>query len=181
MTSSRNSKPKGSLSGVFQRRLGSPGRPLISGVKAFSNPSLNTMKFCEDWSSMAKTPNGQYHIGEKPVSHEEWHKWVKKEIRRRDGDGCGYCGIPLSQIEVHLEHIRPASKGGGDELENLLLACEFCNMAKQDHDLEYFLSWLAHIRSGYFECRAKPIRNFLQRCDPSISDRLQKSWWEETP
>ena len=128
---------------------------------------------------MAHEPSGKYVLGNKSVSANTWKTQTAIELRRRDGNGCGYCGIPLEQVEIHLDHIKPVSKGGTDDLENLTLACEFCNMAKQAHELEYFLSWLAHIRTGYFECRAKPIQDFLAKCDPSISDKLQKSWWEE--
>ena len=112
------------------------------------------------------------------VTKPLWEKSVKEAIRQRDGDGCGYCGIPLSRVGIHLDHIKPESQGGGNDLDNLVLACEFCNMAKHDHELEYFLSWLAHIRSGYFECRSYPIRIFLKTLDASISDKLQKGFWD---
>ena len=118
-------------------------------------------------------------INRRQVSEPTWRKIILVELRLRDGNSCGYCGYPFEGVEVHIDHIKPMSVGGTNELSNFVLACEFCNMAKQDNEVEHFLKWLSHIRSGYFECRAKPIRELLMTLDSSISDKLQKSWWED--
>lgn len=103
---------------------------------------------------------------------------IRNEIRRRDGDCCGYCGISLRNIQSHLEHVIPTSRGGRDDLENLIITCRFCNMAKGACELAEFFGWLAHIRSGNFVCKARPIIDgFLRTAPPEITDRMQKSWW----
>jgi hypothetical protein len=58
---------------------------------------------------------------------------TRAEVRQRAGDRCEYC--QLRQIDsplaaLHIEHIVPRKHGGGDELENLALACIDCNLRK---------------------------------------------------
>src|SRR3990167_7338622 len=60
------------------------------------------------------------------VTPPVWDKSIRTVLQQRDGNGCGYCGIPLHQVQVHLEHIKPESQGGTDDVDNLLLACSFC-------------------------------------------------------
>ena len=58
---------------------------------------------------------------------------VRKQVRERAGHQCEYCQLhqddsPLAAL--HIEHIRPRKHGGGDNLENLCLACIECNLHK---------------------------------------------------
>jgi hypothetical protein len=55
------------------------------------------------------------------------------EVRRRAGNVCEYCHLhqndsPLATL--HIEHIVPRIHGGGDDLDNLALACIDCNSHK---------------------------------------------------
>lgn len=57
---------------------------------------------------------------------------VRERVRRAAADRCGYC---LSRQEyvlgrLHVEHIVPVAKGGGDDEDNLWLACSLCNNYK---------------------------------------------------
>ena len=52
----------------------------------------------------------------------------KREILRRDGYRCQYCGRQISQLTI--DHIVPRSKGGGHSWENLVAACPQCNRRK---------------------------------------------------
>ena len=55
---------------------------------------------------------------------------------------CIHCGAPLAVAEdgtplgrATIEHIVPRAHGGGDDLENLALACDRCNFEKgRRHD-----------------------------------------------
>jgi len=54
-------------------------------------------------------------------------------VRERAGDRCEYCQLhqtdsPLAAL--HVEHIVPKKHGGGDDLDNLALACLDCNLHK---------------------------------------------------
>jgi len=52
----------------------------------------------------------------------------KKEIFRRDGYRCMYCGRPSPRLTV--DHVIPRHKGGRHSWENLVTACPACNRKK---------------------------------------------------
>jgi 5-methylcytosine-specific restriction endonuclease McrA len=63
----------------------------------------------------------------------------KKELRLkpeilyyRDHCKCMYCGKDLSLNEITYDHVKPRSKGGLTDLENIVAACKKCNNAKGD-------------------------------------------------
>lgn len=45
---------------------------------------------------------------------------------------CAYC---KSKENLHWEHIIPKSRGGPDNVDNMVLACRDCNLKKSDKDL----------------------------------------------
>jgi hypothetical protein len=52
----------------------------------------------------------------------------------RDGFSCFWCGkssIEHSQT-LHIDHINPRSRGGGDNVGNLVTSCRVCNLSKND-------------------------------------------------
>lgn len=58
---------------------------------------------------------------------------LRTEVRRRVGDVCEYCRLPQaasSFARFHVEHIIARQHGGPSELDNLALACSFCNFHK---------------------------------------------------
>lgn len=55
----------------------------------------------------------------------------------RDGRACRYCGRVLGpRARLHVDHVLPVSRGGSDEPENLVVACERCNVRKGSRLLE---------------------------------------------
>ncbi|MCU0330338.1 MAG: HNH endonuclease [Candidatus Kapabacteria bacterium] len=52
----------------------------------------------------------------------------RKNILRRDGHRCQYCGATHAPLTV--DHVIPRSRGGGDHWENLVCACVHCNNKK---------------------------------------------------
>ncbi len=59
-------------------------------------------------------------------------------LMSRDGFRCAYCGLsPLrnENVELHVEHVVAVSRGGGDNAANLITACAFCNLSKNDDRL----------------------------------------------
>jgi HNH endonuclease len=55
---------------------------------------------------------------------------VRDAVVLRDRGRCRYCGHRARPI--HLDHVVPVSKGGGDEISNLVVACVSCNYRKAD-------------------------------------------------
>jgi len=61
---------------------------------------------------------------------------LKLTIRRRRlfkaDPRCSYCGCDLNWHTATLDHVVPTSKGGTDSMDNLVLACQPCNVQKAD-------------------------------------------------
>ncbi len=59
---------------------------------------------------------------------------VETRVRERAKNRCGYCLCPQHLImgPLEIEHIYPESRGGGDEEDNLALACAVCNKHKSN-------------------------------------------------
>lgn len=58
---------------------------------------------------------------------------IRYQVLRRDNYTCQYCGRAVSDgVKLHVDHIKPVSKGGKTELSNLVTACQDCNLGKSD-------------------------------------------------
>jgi hypothetical protein len=58
---------------------------------------------------------------------------TRQMVRQRASDRCEYCGLRQEQsplAALHIEHIVPKKHGGGDDPDNLALACIDCNLHK---------------------------------------------------
>jgi hypothetical protein len=56
----------------------------------------------------------------------------KLAILKRDNYTCGYCA--KTGVELEIDHIKPVSKGGTNDLSNLITACKKCNRDKSDSE-----------------------------------------------
>ena len=56
-------------------------------------------------------------------------------VRERFEGCCGYCGVSELDVgnELEVDHHRPRSRDGDDELENLIYCCTPCNRFKGDY------------------------------------------------
>lgn len=54
---------------------------------------------------------------------------TRRELLRRDGHHCQYCG---SGKKLTIDHVIPRSKGGTHTWDNVVTACEPCNLKKSD-------------------------------------------------
>lgn len=57
-------------------------------------------------------------------------KDIVDAIWNRDHGKCVYCG---STEKIHIDHIIPFSKGGSDDIKNLQLLCQKCNLEKSNN------------------------------------------------
>jgi hypothetical protein len=59
---------------------------------------------------------------------------VRDAVRQRFGSRCGYCGVHDEDAAARLtvDHYRPRSRGGTDDLANLVYCCHACNEHKSD-------------------------------------------------
>ena len=57
-------------------------------------------------------------------------------VLMRDAARCRLCGVtPQDGIKLHVDHIKPWSKGGETIIENLQILCEICNIGKSDIEI----------------------------------------------
>jgi 5-methylcytosine-specific restriction endonuclease McrA len=57
----------------------------------------------------------------------------RKDIEKRDGPGCAYCGETDHAV---IHHMIPVHEGGGDELDNLCLACKSCALPSSGMEIK---------------------------------------------
>ena len=77
-------------------------------------------KFCPYCAKPLKTRVGRQSIPRK----------LRHLVFERDRYRCRECGATNKQTQLHVDHIKPVSKGGTNDLDNLQTLCEKCNMAK---------------------------------------------------
>lgn len=59
-------------------------------------------------------------------------KKLRFEVFKRDCFTCQYCGQSAPNVVLHLDHIHPVSKGGKNDILNLITSCMACNSGKRD-------------------------------------------------
>jgi hypothetical protein len=62
---------------------------------------------------------------------------TREAVFLRDGRVCRYC--QCDDAAFHLDHVVPASKGGGSSVDNLVVACAPCNLSKGAKTLEEWI------------------------------------------
>lgn len=72
------------------------------------------------------------------IDVKKWRR-ISKVVRERDHFTCAYCGQVGGILEI--DHVIPFSKGGSDELDNLVTSCRKCNRQKKDKTLNEFHEW----------------------------------------
>jgi len=62
---------------------------------------------------------------------------IRLKVLNRDNFRCVFCGkSPATDIgtHLHLDHVKPFSKGGKSTIDNLQTLCEECNLGKGDNE-----------------------------------------------
>ena len=63
-------------------------------------------------------------------------KKIRFEVFKRDGFLCAYCGNTPPEAILEVDHIEPVSKGGTDDINNLITSCFDCNRGKSNITLD---------------------------------------------
>lgn len=60
---------------------------------------------------------------------------VRRAVRQQANFACEFCGVAETDTggELTIDHYRPKTKGGTDDLNNLLYCCNRCNQYKADY------------------------------------------------
>jgi 5-methylcytosine-specific restriction endonuclease McrA len=57
---------------------------------------------------------------------------LRFQVLKRDNNTCQYCGAKSPDAVLEVDHKIPRSKGGPDDLSNLITSCFPCNRGKRD-------------------------------------------------
>jgi len=63
-------------------------------------------------------------------------KKIRFEVFKRDKFTCQYCGKTAPNVVLEVDHIEPVSKGGTNDLLNLIVSCFDCNRGKTNRRLD---------------------------------------------
>ena len=69
-------------------------------------------------------------IKEKENSRSPLSPKLRYEVFRRDKFVCQYCGACGPNVELEVDHKIPVSRGGTDDMSNLVTSCVRCNRGK---------------------------------------------------
>lgn len=98
-------------------------------------------------------------------------KKIRFEVFKRDGFKCGYCGQTPPAVILEIDHIEAISKGGSDDINNLLTSCFDCNRGKKNIPLNIVTNQMADNLEVMQE-REKQIqeyRKFTQKIESRIN------------
>lgn len=63
-------------------------------------------------------------------------KKTRFEVFKRDAFTCQYCGAHPPGALLHVDHIVAVAAGGANDMDNLITACQPCNLGKGARDLK---------------------------------------------
>lgn len=66
------------------------------------------------------------------TNRKQISKRMRFEVLKRDHFTCQYCGGKSPEKILHIDHIKPVSKGGKNTMLNLVTSCVDCNLGKSD-------------------------------------------------
>ena len=115
-------------------------------------------------------------------------KSVRFEVFKRDKFTCQYCGAKAPDVILEVDHIQPVSKGGTDDIFNLITACRACNSGKGDRQLSETATIDKQRRQlEELQERKEQIemlfewQRSLQALEDQVVDQLASYWEEKTP
>ena len=69
------------------------------------------------------------------MARKQIPKSIRFEVFKRDKFTCQYCGVSAPEAILEVDHIKPVSRGGTNDVMNLVTACRACNRGKTNREL----------------------------------------------
>ena len=91
-------------------------------------------KNAESWSGQDLAEKYSKYVRKKKKSSIS--KSLRIDVLARDKYTCQTCGAKAPDVKLHIDHKFPKSKGGSDDISNLWVLCEACNIGKSDKILD---------------------------------------------
>jgi len=113
--------------GTYEKRFGSWNKALLAFIQYIENPSSETS------TSEAGSKELSSSSSRRTPRKINWR--LRATVLIRDNCICKMCGASPSKdpsVTLHIDHIKPWSKGGETVIDNLQTLCVVCNMGKSD-------------------------------------------------
>ena len=94
--------------------------PVLSNNQQIIHPVKGPLQ----WPSVVVNHN--YHTRRKELKANVQHLYYREHAV------CFWCDEPVSMAEATKDHVHPASTGGKNTWDNLVMACHDCNQKKKD-------------------------------------------------
>jgi 5-methylcytosine-specific restriction endonuclease McrA len=98
-------------------------------------------------------------------------RFTRRNVYKRDGSRCQYCGKKFKSEDLNLDHVIPVSRGGKDSWYNVVCSCVPCNLRKGDKSLvEVGMSlvrkpirpnWRSFVKCNFAEINEENWKDFL--------------------
>lgn len=92
------------------------------------------------------------------MAREKLTKKQRFTILKRDNFTCRYCGRKTPEVILEIDHIVPVSKGGTNDLNNLITSCRDCNRGK---GADYEVDEEFECSLDYYEAEIMGLTNFF--------------------
>lgn len=97
------------------------------------------------------------------------------EVFKRDSFVCQYCGGTPPNVLLHVDHIVAVANGGGNSMDNLVTACQKCNLGKSAVPLTSIPQSLDS-KAAEFAERERQLRAY-NRALKKKRDRIEGDAW----
>ncbi len=114
--------------GTYEKRFGSWNKALQAFIDYINEPSESKNIIIE--SAQIKQKTGQVQRTPRKIN---WR--LRATVLIRDNCICKMCGTSPAKdpsVVLHVDHIKPWSKGGETELDNLRTLCSICNIGRSN-------------------------------------------------
>ncbi len=107
----------------------------LIGAETLSEEQVKTLvDLCERKISEFEKKRGESVWSHRRRGHRPISGSVRYQVLSRAKFRCELCGIPADEKNIEVDHIRPKSLGGQDDLSNYQALCYSCNSAKRNTD-----------------------------------------------
>jgi hypothetical protein len=145
---------------------------LAQATKAKAPTAGNCQGFL---SSMTETESRMTSTNSKP-KRKGLSKKTRFEVFKRDSFTCQYCGAHPPSVILHVDHILAVANGGANSIDNLITACQPCNLGKGARDLKVTPKKLAE-KIAESEEREAQLLGYQELLE-SKRNRLEEETWK---
>lgn len=104
-------------------------------------------KHCDDRRDKIREKNFKRRVMRRLAPGDFVSSDVPKIFKRQSGK-CFYCGVILDSKKYDIDHVIPLSRGGTNNIENVVIACTHCNRSKGNKLLNEWTEYF-HINSKF--------------------------------